>query len=144
MIRRSAGAKPIHLREGFFIREYGAQAEQKAPLTAAEALQQARDSLFSLGVTLLELLFGFKLEAHPLRPRYVSNGQPNEYTDLCTAKKWREEAETEFGPEFAEAIRHCIDGDLGPAFNLDNSEFVDSVLTHVIEPIRNYVALYVT
>ncbi|KAH8424890.1 uncharacterized protein LDX57_002635 [Aspergillus melleus] len=139
LIKKQTEFGTINTNGGFFIREYLHQ-QHGAQTTKFLGTKQ---SLFCLGVVLLELSFGQKLESHPLRRMFLDNGRPNDFTDLCTAKKWQEKVEEEFGYDLAEAIRHCIDSDLGPTPDFDDDEFLDCVITYVVEPVQTFASLWV-
>jgi hypothetical protein len=65
--------------------------------------------LRALGVVLLELCFGKRLQDHPLWEKHLGpDGKPNEFTALATAMEWQDQVLPEAGPEFAEAVRKCL------------------------------------
>jgi hypothetical protein len=110
---------------------------------ARNAAARARESIFMLGVTLLELLFGSTLEAQPSRAEMLNSlGQANEYTDLCTALKWQQRAEEEFGNVIADAIRRCIVCGFDPVPDLESGPFVQAVWSNVVRPMEEFLAAW--
>jgi hypothetical protein len=109
---------------------------------AAHNPADPKRSLFSLGVLLLELAFAQTLESQPFRKEFLLNGEPNEFTNLCTAKKWHEQVEPEFGDGIADAIRRCLDCAFGPVADFDNDQFSQAILDDVIYPLESFVSLW--
>ena len=103
---------------------------------------KARASLLTLGILLLELLFGETLEGQPCWSEFLSGGKPNEFTEFCTAMKWSGKVEGEFGNKFAEAIRRCLTCGLEPAPDLASPAFVRAVWTGVAQPVEEFVAAF--
>ncbi|RSL97580.1 hypothetical protein CEP52_010805 [Fusarium oligoseptatum] len=86
---------------------------------------QARATLFTVGVLLLELLFRKTLESLPLRNEFLGKVGVADYTaDLCTAIQWQKQVEAEFGDRIADAIRRCVLCAFEPQPDLGDSAFI--------------------
>lgn len=104
-----------------------------------------RNMLFNMGVFLLELLYGDKLENQPWREEYLGSTvtrTANETTDLCTALRWQKRAEEEFGYGIADAIRRCILCSFDGAPDLENRAFLQAVCEGVVKPVENFLAAW--
>ncbi|RYP78485.1 hypothetical protein DL771_000438 [Monosporascus sp. 5C6A] len=102
----------------------------------------ARNSLFTIGVLLLELLFRDTLERQSFRAEYLHSGQINEYTDLCAALRWQKRAEEEFGDVLADAIRKCIVCAFDPEPDLGSGPFLKAVWLNVVRPIEDFLSAW--
>jgi hypothetical protein len=114
---------------------------QKNALKSQESAKKARSSLLALGILLLELLFRETLEQQSFRVEYLSNGQPNEFTDLCTALRWQKKVEGEFGDKLASAIWSCVQCEFDSP-NLERLAFVHAVLAMIVKPIEEFLQAY--
>ncbi|KAI9791857.1 MAG: hypothetical protein M1816_003402 [Peltula sp. TS41687] len=111
--------------------------------TSPTAMNGCRKSIIALGIMLLELCFGEKLEDQPIRKKYLQqDGTPNDYTDLCTAKEWHERIYEEYGDALSDAIRRCLDCSFGPKPNFADDEFKQAIYSDVIEPIEKFLQLW--
>lgn len=109
--------------------------------------KKARQTLFALGVLLLELLFRENLENQPFRVGLMGkDGKPNETTDLATALLWQQRVEEEFGDELAEAIKRCLVCmfDMAPSPDLSNAAFLRAVWQQVLLPIEKFLLAWRT
>jgi hypothetical protein len=108
-----------------------------------EAPEGCRKSLFALGVMLLELCFGQRLEDQPIRGRYLGpDGVPNAYTDLCTAKEWHQEVYAECGDSMADIIRRCLDCSFGPKPDWSSESFQEAVYRDVVQPLEEFLGYW--
>ncbi|KAK8090677.1 hypothetical protein PG994_000182 [Apiospora phragmitis] len=105
----------------------------------ASKRQRTEATLFAFGVILLELLYQQSLEQQPFRNEYLSNGQPNDYSDLCTAKRWQETVYEDFDEPISEAIRRCIDCAFTPRADFGDKKFLQEVLDGVLVPLEDFV-----
>lgn len=104
------------------------------------AMDSCTKSIVALGIMLLELCFGEKLEDQPIRRKYLQeDGKPNDYTDLCTAKEWHGRVYSEYGDALSDAIRRCLDCAFGPKPNFADDEFKQAIYSDVIEPIEIFL-----
>ena len=63
----------------------------------------------SLGILLLELCFGRRLDDHPLRKKHpAETGEAKQAFDLMAALKWSQEVRDEGGDDFASAVKWCF------------------------------------
>jgi hypothetical protein len=99
---------------------------------------ELKKMLFCLGVLLLELTFNQRIETLRIRNKYMGpDGTPNEYTDLCTAKKWQERVLDAYGDGLSDVIRCCIDFSFGlKEQRWSNDEFVEAYVANVLEPLK--------
>ncbi|KAJ4205895.1 hypothetical protein NW759_014372 [Fusarium solani] len=110
-----------------------------------ERSAQARASLFTIGVLLLELLFRKTLESLPSRTQYLGRVGVADYTaDLCTAIQWQKQVEAEFGDRIADAIRRCVLCAFEPQPDLSDSTFIRAVFTNVVEPLEEFLLAWNT
>lgn len=106
------------------------------------AMDSCTKSIVALGIMLLELCFGEKLEDQPIRKKYLQDGKPNDYTDLCTAKEWHGRVYAEYGDALSDAIRQCLDCAFGPKPNFADDEFKEAIYSGVIQPIEDFLQLW--
>ncbi|KAF4334108.1 sugar transporter STL1 [Fusarium beomiforme] len=105
------------------------------PLKSASLTEvsKTKATLLSLGIMLLELLFGDTLERQPFRADYLGNGGvPNDMTDFCTAMRWQKKVEEDFGDKLAQAIESCVKCAFEPVADLHSLAFVQAVWTTVM------------
>ena len=123
----------------------------KDPLTtdyslepSASALEEdARDSLFTVGVIILELIFGHNIEACDFRHSYYgSDNLPNDQTNISTARKWSQKVLGECGVEIADVVRRCLDCSFGPRPNLRDKRFKEAVYEGVIRPLADHLKIW--
>ena len=101
--------------------------------------EETRASLFTVGVIILELIFGQNIEACSFRCLYYgSKNQPNDQTDVSTARKWSQKVLGECGPEIDDVVRRCLDCSFGPKPNLRDSKFKQAVYDGVIRPLADH------
>ena len=114
------------------------------PATAVVITEdETRASLFKTGVVILELLFGHNIEECGFRRQYYGpNDQPNEWTDLCTARQWAKRVLGECGVEIADVVRRCLDCSFGPRPNFQDKRFREAVYEGVIRPLADYSKIW--
>ena len=111
------------------------QSFHSPPSTAEE---DTRASLFTIGVIILELIFGHNIEACSFRHVYYgSNNQPNDQTDVCTARRWAQKVLGECGADIADVVRRCLDCSFGPRPDLKDRRFREAVYDGVIRPLAD-------
>lgn len=105
--------------------------------------EETRTSLFTVGVIILELIFGHNIEACSFRHLYYgSNNQPNDQTDVSTARKWSQKVLGECGIEIADVVRRCLDCSFGPRPNLRDPRFKEAVYDGVIRPLADQLKIW--
>ncbi|CAH0044980.1 unnamed protein product [Clonostachys solani] len=100
----------------------------------------AKTYMFAIGVLLLELLFRETLERQPFRTQFLGpTGEPNEYTDFCTAMQWQKKVMEECGTGLADAIHRCIVCSFDSPLDLSSPSFVNSVWQGVGRPVEEFL-----
>ncbi|OCL13570.1 hypothetical protein AOQ84DRAFT_414346 [Glonium stellatum] len=101
--------------------------------------EDTRASLFTVGVILLELIFGQNIESCSFRKDYYGpDGQPNDQTDISTARKWAQKVLGECGVHISDVVRRCLDCSFGPRPSLNDKRFREAVYEGVIKPLADY------
>ncbi|KAM0425999.1 hypothetical protein ACHAPT_008628 [Fusarium lateritium] len=128
-----------------YISHESARSMLKGKQQLVQRSAQARASLFTIGVLLLELLFRKTLESLPLRNEYLGRSGRADYTaDLCTAIQWQKQVEEEFGDRIADAIRRCVLCAFEPQPDLSDSAFIRAVCINVVEPLEEFLSAWNT
>jgi hypothetical protein len=87
---------------------------------------------YSLGILLLELCFGQRLEDHPLRKKHpIEAGEIKQAYDLMAALKWSQSASDEAGDDYASAVKWCFTG-----ANNANHSWRGEMIKNVIRPLE--------
>ncbi|KAK4666783.1 LOW QUALITY PROTEIN: hypothetical protein QC763_303260 [Podospora pseudopauciseta] len=106
----------------------------------ANSREHAQMTIFTLGTTLLQLLFQERIEDQPYYKAHCnSDGSVNDWTHWRAAQEWQEEVEMIHGPELADVIARCVGVNFVATPDLGKAEFVQEVLISVIEPLEKYV-----
>jgi hypothetical protein len=101
--------------------------------------EHTRACLFTVGVMILELIFGHNLEDCRFRQEYYgSDNKPNDQTDVCTARRWAKSVLGESGANVADVVRRCLDCSFGPRPNFGDVRFRESVYEGVVKPLADY------
>jgi hypothetical protein len=109
-----------------------------SPQSASE--EDIRASLFTIGVIILELIFGHNIESCSFRRRYYgADDQPNDQTDLCTARTWARKVLGECGAEIDDVVRRCLDCSFGPKPRFEDKTFREAVYKGVVRPLADYL-----
>jgi hypothetical protein len=98
------------------------------------ATSEAKDcNFYSLGILLLELCFGMRLEDHKIRQRYpAGEGEAKNAFDLMAAIKWSHGVEDEGGEDYASAVKWCL---TAGASNTKHS-WRGEIIKNVIQPLE--------
>lgn len=105
--------------------------------------EETRTRLFTLGVMILELIFGHTIEACQFRREYLgADGRPNDQTDVSTARRWSRRVLGESGPDVSDVVRRCLDCSFGPQPSFADGRFREAVYVGVILPLANYTKLW--
>ena len=105
--------------------------------------EETRACLFTVGVIILELVFGHNIEACSFRHLYYgSDNQPNDQTEVCTARKWSQKVLGECGIEIADVVRRCLDCSFGPRPDLKDKRFREAVYDGVIRPLADHLKIW--
>jgi hypothetical protein len=110
------------------------------PISQISSSTDSTKVIFALGVMLLELCFGQKLEEHPNWDKYLgADGKANEHTEFATAREWQAKVTPEAGPEFAEAVRKCLLCAFATkGTSLEDDDFRNAFYTGVVRPVQDY------
>ncbi|KAF2808967.1 uncharacterized protein BDZ99DRAFT_389975 [Mytilinidion resinicola] len=94
---------------------------------------EANDCNFnSLGILLLELCFGRRLEDHPLRKRHpTETGETKQAFDLMAALKWSQSVGDEGGDDYASAVGWCFTGANSPT-----QSWRGDIIKNVVRPLE--------
>ncbi|KAF1950557.1 hypothetical protein CC80DRAFT_426743 [Byssothecium circinans] len=85
-------------------------------------------NFFSLGILLLELCFGKRLEDHPVRRNYpAGDAESKQAFDLMAAIQWSRSVSDEGGDDYATAVRWCFTG-AGDASKNWRTEIIKNVV----------------
>jgi hypothetical protein len=112
--------------------------------STVDNIWHAKSSLLLLGVVLLELFHGERLEQQSSWAESLDNGQPNENTEFCSAFLWACRAETSLkeyfgdnlGGDLSKAIRKCICFDFGRDDDFGDLRLVELVYKEVVVPLE--------
>lgn len=104
----------------------------------ASATLHTEAAVFSLGVTLLELMFQEKLEAQPFFGDHCVDGRANETTVELAAREWQRMVEVEYGPDIADVVMRCVAVRFSVTPDFGKAEFVHEMLKAVIEPLEDF------
>ncbi|KAK2605571.1 hypothetical protein N8I77_008400 [Diaporthe amygdali] len=120
----------------------GEDAEQNLN-SQQESEEETRARLFTLGVMILELMFGHNIEACQFRSEYFGvDGRPNDQTDISTARRWSRRVLGESGPDISDVVRRCLDCSFGPQPSFADGRFREAVYAGVILPLASYTKLW--
>ncbi|KAL3301010.1 protein prib [Colletotrichum asianum] len=104
--------------------------------------KQGRSNLFTLGIILLELLFGEKLESHPAHSIMLKDSSSRELTDFCTAMKWQEDVEPALGKPLADAIAWCLLCFRNPGKGIGTPGCLEDMWQHVVLPLERFLSTW--
>ncbi|KAI9368517.1 hypothetical protein BJX61DRAFT_546444 [Aspergillus egyptiacus] len=103
------------------------------------SLEETRTCLFTVGVIVLELVFGQNIESCSFRKDYYgADNMPNDQTDVGTARRWAKKVLGECGADIDDVIRRCLDCSFGPKPSFTDMRFKEAVYEGVIKPLVDY------
>ena len=89
-------------------------------------------NFYSLGILLLELCFGQRLEDHPFRKKHPTNdADAKQAFDLMAALKWSQRVADEGGDDYASAVKWCFTGTSGAGHS-----WRGEIIKNVIRPLE--------
>lgn len=113
------------------------------PPAHCDEQEETRARLFTLGVMILELMFGHNIEACQFRREYFGvDGRPNDQTDVSTARRWSRRVTGESGPDMSEVVRRCLDCSFGPQPSFADGRFREAIYANVIRPLASYSKMW--
>lgn len=90
------------------------------------------NDFYALGIILLELCYGQRLEDHPFRRKYpAENGEANHAYDVLAALKWSKGVGDEGGDDYASAVKWCFSG-----ANVHKQSWRGAIIQNVIKPLE--------
>ena len=95
------------------------------------------ESIWTLGIALLEICSGVALEDEPQCQEYLTvNGQPNSIFHCAAAMQWCRSVEGQIGTPFADAIYWCLRHPASKRhMELNDQEWREGLFVNVVEPI---------
>jgi hypothetical protein len=121
----------------FIYQKFSSTGPSPCSIAQAPARRVIRNqTLFTLGVLLIELLYGSSIEDLQTPHDLDSEGTPGAV--WCTAERLiNEEIELEAGPLYSDAVRRCVRCDFNKKnFSLDDEEFQQAVYEGVVAPLE--------
>ncbi|GMF73808.1 unnamed protein product [Aspergillus oryzae] len=101
--------------------------------------EETRSCLFTVGVIILELVFGQNIESCSFRKYYYGpDNMPNDQTDISTARRWAKTVLGECGADIDDVVRRCLDCSFGPKPSFTDVRFKEAVYEGVIKPLVDY------
>ena len=87
-------------------------------------------NFYALGILLMELCFGHRLEDHPMRKNYPPTAEINaKYAlDIEAARKWARGVGEEGGEDYATAVKWCFDVEVSDKHKDWRTEFIRNVV----------------
>lgn len=105
--------------------------------------EDTRTALFTVGMIILELIFGRNIESCKFRRLYYgANDQANDLTNICTARKWAENVLEDSGPEIADVVWRCLNCSFGPRPNFQDTRFREAVYEGVIQLLADHLKIW--
>ncbi|MCJ1428158.1 hypothetical protein MMC29_006066 [Sticta canariensis] len=105
--------------------------------------EDTRTALSTVGMIILELIFGRNIESCKFRRLYYgANDQANDLTNICTARKWAENVLEDSGPEIADVVWRCLNCSFGPRPNFQDKRFREAVYEGVIQPLADHLKIW--
>lgn len=94
-------------------------------------------TIFSLGIVLIELWFGQTLETLRIPEDLGANNTPNQLTDFATARRLTEEIYNEAGEWYGDAVRRCIYCEFDQRnTSLEAEGMKEAVFSGVVSPLH--------
>ncbi|KAM0310637.1 hypothetical protein ACHAO8_007936 [Botrytis cinerea] len=97
-----------------------------------------KKSLSDLGIVLLELCFGQRIEEQSIRQEFLVDGKEHARTNYLTALEWAD-AVYEQEPALEHVIKCCMFCIFEEKANWDNLKFTQAVYASVVEPLEKIV-----
>lgn len=105
--------------------------------------EDTRTALSTVGMIILELIFGRNIESCKFRRLYYgANDQANDLTNICTARKWAENVLEDSGPVIADVVWRCLDCSFGPRPDFQDTRFREAVYEGVIQPLADHLKIW--
>jgi hypothetical protein len=137
MILKADLKKPV-VRRSF---RPDSHSQQQVEMTAKVSLLPCDKNLFSLGIVLIELWFGKRLQDLSESQDAVA-ADNTDINDWITARRLVPIIEEKAGEMYGGAVRRCIQGLDSAAKTLDNDEFKSKVITEVVSELERHWEAY--
>ncbi|ESZ95287.1 hypothetical protein SBOR_4314 [Sclerotinia borealis F-4128] len=98
-----------------------------------------KQSLHDLGIVLLELCFGQRIEEQAIRQNFLVDGKEHANTNYLTALDWAD-AVCEQEPALEHVIKCCMFCIFEEKANWDNPRFTQAVYASVVEPLEKIIS----
>ncbi|OQD62752.1 hypothetical protein PENPOL_c011G09138 [Penicillium polonicum] len=103
------------------------------------SLEETRSCLFTVGVIILELVFGQNIESCTFHKDYYgADNLPIDQTEISTARRWAKTVLGECGADIDDVVRRCLDCSVGPKPSFTDVRFKEAVYEGVIKPSVDY------
>ncbi|KAH8730696.1 hypothetical protein GQ44DRAFT_699698 [Phaeosphaeriaceae sp. PMI808] len=126
---RNSNDETIKFQEPFICQGFAKRTTQKV------AIEPGSRNFKSLGIILLELCFGQRLEDHPFRNRYpVGDANLKSDFDIMAALNWSKDVCGEAGEDYATAVNWCFGS------QDSNTNWRKEIIEHIIQPLEQCLA----
>jgi hypothetical protein len=116
----------IPYREPFILQGFPLDDPVRPDIGAGEC------NFYSLGILLLELCFGQRLEDHPLRKKHPTGvGEVKQAFDLMASLQWSRSVFDDAGHDYEAAVKWCFTG-----ANSANQPWRNEIIKNVIRPLE--------
>lgn len=136
-VQRPGAPVSSFYKQPFLYRQFSTATGNHCPTAQPPARGVIRNqTLFTLGILLIELLYGEAIEDLQTPRDLDSHGTPG--TVWCTADRLiEEEIAFQAGPLYADAVRRCIRCDFNkPSSSLEDQDFQQAVFDGVVAPLE--------
>jgi hypothetical protein len=135
--------KPF-LRRNFGQALLGTSSQSATPAAIGSPLVQYDRSLFSLGIVLVELWFGKRLEDLPEYPQALESdsGSNKDNLEYQTANQLLDTINCQEGPIYSTAVRRCIRGLDCHATSLEQDELKNQAHAEVVSELERHWKAY--
>ncbi|TGO46730.1 hypothetical protein BCON_0310g00080 [Botryotinia convoluta] len=126
-----------HLSHSFLSTKYQSTPPGQTP-NLSSSTTTVKKSLNDLGIVLLELCFGQRIEEQSIRQDFLVDGKEHASTNYLTALEWAD-AVCEQEPALEHVIKCCMFCIFEEKANWDNLRFTQAVYASVVEPLEKIV-----
>ncbi|TGO22787.1 hypothetical protein BPAE_0155g00250 [Botrytis paeoniae] len=126
-----------HLSHSFLSTRYQSTPPGQTP-NLSSSTTTVKKSLNDLGIVLLELCFGQRIEGQSIRQDFLVDGKEHAGTNYLTALEWAD-AVCEQEPALEHVIKCCMFCIFEEKANWDNLRFTQAVYASVVEPLEKVV-----
>ena len=149
MLREPQDATKEALLEPYIAKAFAPDASSDAQLQSKSLGHAGRricirnESLFALGLVLLELAYNKPLKEFWQPVDLGEDGNPNAFTDISVAVRLESTLEREVGPVYAAVVRRCLHCTFDvDDVSLENDKFHRVVYLGVVKPLMDILKLW--